>query len=250
MACSSVSAELGQRAGDPAGADLVELVDRAEHLARVVDAEPAVEPLGQPAVVGVHPDRRHRQRRQGFGDDDRELGLVVRRQRPVGDDVDVGLGELPVAALLRPLTPPGLLDLVAPQREGQLAGVLEHVPRERHGEVEVQPEPGVGGVVVIGLQPAEDVDLLGRVALAQQLVQRLDRAGLDRHEPVQLEGPPHRVEQLLLDQPLVRQPFGKTADRRGPRHGLPLVRAVVGLCVGPDQVTDPQVSPRPRCRAG
>ncbi len=38
--------------------------------------------------------------------------------------------------------------------------MLRDVPGERHGEVEVQAEPGVAVVTVIGLQPAQGVDLL------------------------------------------------------------------------------------------
>ena len=60
----------------------------------------------------------------------------ARVSRPI--DVDVGLGELAEAALLRPLAAPDLLDLVAPERELEVPGVLQHVARERHGEVEVQ----------------------------------------------------------------------------------------------------------------
>ena len=71
------------------------------------------------------------------------LDVVVERQLVAAHDVDVGLGELPVAALLRPLAAPGGLDLVAPERELQLAGVLEDVAREGHGEVEVQAELGL-----------------------------------------------------------------------------------------------------------
>ena len=67
------------------------------------------------------------------------------------DDVDVGLREPRVAALLRPLAPPHLLDLVATERELQLAGVLEDVARERHRQVEVQADPGVrAGLVRVG----------------------------------------------------------------------------------------------------
>ncbi len=62
------------------------------------------------------------------------------------DDVDVGLGELAVATFLRALATPYLLDLVATEREGEVPGVLQHVAGERHGEVEVQAELGVGVV--------------------------------------------------------------------------------------------------------
>ncbi len=77
---------------------------------------------------------------------------MVERELADPDDVDIGLGELAVAPLLGPLTAPGLLDLVAPERELQLAGVLQDVAREWHGQVEVQPDSRVG-LVGIGVQP-------------------------------------------------------------------------------------------------
>ena len=61
----------------------------------------------------------------------RHLGLEVRRQLTDVDDIDVGLGELAEPPLLRPLPAPDLLDLVAAEREGELARVLEHVTGER-----------------------------------------------------------------------------------------------------------------------
>ena len=150
---------------------------------------------------------------EDLGDDERHLGLEVRRQLADVDDVDVGLGELAVAALLRPLAAPHLLDLVAAEREGEVAGVLEHVAGERHGEVEVQAQLGVACRVVAG-QPADAVDLLvGVAALAEQPLDRLDGAGLDRGEPVQLEGLADDVEEVLLDDPLGGQVLGETADR-------------------------------------
>jgi hypothetical protein len=81
-----------------------------------------------------------------------------------------------------------LLDLVAPEREGELAGVLQHVARERDGEVEVQSERGIR-VGATGGQARDPVDLLvGVAALAEEPLDRLDGPGLDRGEAVQLEG--------------------------------------------------------------
>ena len=104
----------------------------------------AEEPLDQLAVVDLdRPPAGIGSARSASADDQRHLDVVVERQRVAADDVDVGLGELAVAALLRPLAAPGLLDLVAPERELEVAGVLQHVARERHRQVEVQPEAGV-----------------------------------------------------------------------------------------------------------
>ena len=104
---------------------------------------------------------------------------MMKGQLIASDDVDIGLGELPIAPFLGPLTPPRLLYLESPEREVELAGVLEHVAGQGHGEVVVQAEAGVAGIVA-GLQAAQDVDLLVDLALAQQLVERLGGSGLDR----------------------------------------------------------------------
>ena len=53
-------------------------------------------------------------------------------------DVDIHLVELAEAALLRALTTPDLLDLVALEGEVQDSGVVDDVAGEGHGEVEVQ----------------------------------------------------------------------------------------------------------------
>jgi hypothetical protein len=177
-----------------------------------------VEALAQLAVVDAHAHRRQREAAQGVRDDERDLDFVVRGQRVAVDDVDVGLPELAVATLLRALAAPALLDLVAPEREVELPGVLEDVPRERHGQVEVQTEAGVAAVL-IGLQAAQDIDLFGRLALAQQLVEGLDGPRLDVGEPVQLESPAEMVDDLLLDDALPGQQFGEARERLGSWHG-------------------------------
>ena len=88
------------------------------HRGEVVDAEAAVEALDQLAVVDLDAQRRQRQRaRSASAITSGDLDVVVERQLVAADDVDVGLGELAVAALLRPLAAPHLLDLVAAERE-------------------------------------------------------------------------------------------------------------------------------------
>ena len=104
---------------------------------------PAVEALGDLAVVDLDDHAADGEPGEDLGHDQRHLGLEVRRQLADVDDVDVGLGELAVAPLLGTLAAPHLLDLVAAEREGQVPGVLQHVAREGHGEVEVQAELGV-----------------------------------------------------------------------------------------------------------
>jgi len=94
----------------------------------------------QPTIVDPdaaprHPEsveRRGRRRDElGFGDDAR-----------LADDIDVALHELPVAALLRALGTPDGRDLNGAEDGRQLAAVARVVARERHREVEPQPEVG------------------------------------------------------------------------------------------------------------
>ena len=120
--------------------------------------------------------------------------------------------ELAVPALLRPLAPPDLLDLVAPERELQVAGVLEDVARKRDRQVKVQAEPRVS-VAVGGLHPPQDVDLLVDLAFASQLIERLNRARLDGCEPMQLERPAKDVQHVLFDEPLRGQILRKPGER-------------------------------------
>ena len=135
--------------------------------------------------------------------DSGDLDVVVKGQVVASDDVDVGLGELAVAPFLGTLATPCLLYLVAPEREVELAGVLEHVASQGHGEVVVQAEAAVAGIVA-GLQPAQDVDLLVDLALAQQLVERFYGSGLDGGEAVQLERRPQLVDDGKLDELVAR----------------------------------------------
>ena len=93
----------------------------------------------------------------------------------------------------------------------------------------MQPDTRVGARLDL-LEPAQDVDLLGGVALAQQLVHRLDGASLDAGEAVQLEGPAQGVEHLLLDDALLGQQLGEPAQRGGlPGHHSPREGGVVGV---------------------
>ncbi len=134
-------------------------------------------------------------------------------QRVAADDVDVRLRELAEPPLLRALAAPHLLDLVAPERELQVARVLQHVAREGHRQVEVQAEARVG-LTLAGMQPPQDVDLLVDLALAQHLLERLHRSRLERGEAVQLEHPACGVEDELLDDLPARQPLREAGELR------------------------------------
>ena len=232
---------VAQGLGDPLGADLLEIVDVAQHPGGVLQPDALVEPLGELAVVDAQHERRDGQPGQGVDHHERELHVVAERQRAVAHHVDVRLGELAGPALLGALAAPHLLDLVAAEREGEVPAVLHHVPGEGHGEVEVQRQLVVtalgGGGVLVLLQPGDDVDLLVDLALAQQLADRLDGAGLDRGEAVQLEALPQDVEDVQLDQTLLRKPFGETGQGGLAGHGdvlLGWIRRRDGWTAGPD----------------
>ncbi len=201
--------------------ELVELVDDPHHPLHVGGAEAGVEALDQLAVVDLEPEPGQAEHlRVGQGDEGGQhhpghLDVVVEGEGVAPDHVDVGLGELAEAPLLGTLAAPDLLHLVAAEGEVELAGVLQHVAGERHGQVEVQADPCVALGVV---QALEDVDLLRGLPLAQQLVQRLDRPRLDAGEAVQLEGLDQAGDDTLLDHPLGRQQLGEPAERGGLGH--------------------------------
>ena len=194
------------------GPDLGELVDDAQRGRDVVEPDAEVEALGDLAVVDLDAELPHRQPAERLGDDERHLGLEVRGELADVDDVDVGLGELAEPPLLRPLAAPDLLDLVAAEREGELAGVLEHVAGEGHGEVEVQAQRGIPAAVV-AREPADAVDLLvGVAALAEQPLDGLDGPGLERREAVQLEDLTDDVEEVQLEEAFGGQELGEPGD--------------------------------------
>ncbi len=208
---------LDELSGDLVGGQLVELVDDPDRLGDVGDAQAAVEALDQLPVVELEGDRRDRQRRERLDHDPHDLHVVVEGELALSHDVDVGLGELPVAALLRSFAAPGRLDLEPAERELEVAGVLQHVAGERDREVEVHAETGVVRGV-LGLEPAQHVDLLVDLTALGQPVERLDDPGLDVGEAVQLEGAGQRVDDGALHRALGRQQLGEPADRGGLGH--------------------------------
>ena len=60
------------------------------------------------------------------------------------------------------------------------------------------------------LEAIEEVDLLGGLALAQQLIQRLGSTRLNPRESVHLERMAQRVKDALFNNSAVRQPLGKS----------------------------------------
>ena len=108
----------------------------------------------------------------------------------VTNNVDIGLGELAVATLLRTLATPHFLNLVPAEREIQMSSILQYVTCKRDGQVEVQAKAILPGtrVVRVGVQPVDDVDFFIDFSLASELFHRLDGASTNRCEAMKLEG--------------------------------------------------------------
>ena len=226
-------AGLDEQAGDGLRPDLVELVDEAQRAGDVGQADGLVEPLGNLAVVDLDDIGADRQLGEGVRDDEREFRFEVRREGADVDDVDIALRELAVTTLLGTLSAPDLLDLVALERERELAGVLNDIPRQRHSEIEVQAERGLA---VVGATPeaGHAVDLLVDIAaLAGKAFDRLHRARLDRREAVHLEGAADDVKEVQLDESLCGQELEEPTDRgdlAGAHRGsVPDVATALGI---------------------
>ena len=141
-----------------------------------------------------------------------DLSVVVICQPVLADDIDVGLGELAVAALLRAFTSPDLLHLVAAERKVEVSGVLQHVTGERHRQIEVKAK--LVGLPGLSMQAPDDVYLLVDLSFAGQLPERLNCPGLDGGEAMKLEGGSDGTEYLVLDQ----APAGRNSGK--PEIGL------------------------------
>jgi hypothetical protein len=131
----------GQRIAHVIGAALVQLVHLAQHqhLLLAVDYPQAFEIAAhQLAVVELDGERADVQFAKHAVDHRRNFSVVAHRQRVLADHVDVALVELAEAAALRALAPINSLHLVTAKRKAQLALVLGHVARQRHGEIETQ----------------------------------------------------------------------------------------------------------------
>ena len=140
----------------------------------------------------------------------------MERELAVTHNVDVRLREFTEATVLRTLTAPHLLDLVALEREIQLVRILHHVAGEGNGQVEVQTHTLVLGSACArrrglqGLQAVEHVDLLRGLALCFELLEGLDRTGFDARKAVQFKHAPQLIEDVHLNDAALGEPFGET----------------------------------------
>ena len=212
----SGTAGLDEQLGHFVGADLVELVDLTQHAFDIVESKATVEAFGKLAVVRMHGRLGQAELAQALqcGDhDQRQLHLVVVRQVAVADHVDIGLDELAEATLLRALAAPDLLDLPTLEREREIAGMLDHIPAQRHGEIEMQAEPFLNrcvGFVADILQTAQQVDLFAGLALFQQRSPSFHGSCLDAEEAVELEYFTERVDNTLLHNTFRGEPLWKS----------------------------------------
>ena len=197
------TAGFGKQSGHLVGADLVELVDLAQHTFDVRQTESTVEAFGQLAVVGMHGGLGQAvcaQLFQGGNHDQRQLHLIVVRQVARTNHVDVGLHELAEAALLRTLTAPDLLNLPTLEREGQRTRVLDHIPAQRNGQIEMQTQTVLNrsvGFVTDLLQTGKQVDLLAGLAFFQQRSAGFHRSRLNADEAVELKNLTKRIDAPL-----------------------------------------------------
>src|SRR5262249_17235469 len=188
---------------------LAGLVERAQYRVRrfFADIEVAQNAFQHLPVVNADAELADRHFLERRVDDARDLRLEEVRERLAADDVDVALIELAEAAALhlRVLAAPHALDLVAPEREGELALAHRDVARERHGQVEAQRAPGRGLVVLLRGEARERVDLLLGAALRGQHLDALGRGRLDRQEAVALEIAAHEADERVELQLVLRQ---------------------------------------------
>ena len=199
-------------------ANLLQLIDGTQHGRGVGQAQAQVEALGQLAVIHAQLEIGNRQLRQRIDNDQREGHVVTERQLTVTNHVNVCLGELACAALLRALATPDLLNLVTREREVQVAGVLDHVAGERHGQVKVQSQLFLSLSSLVLLQARNCVNFLVNLTLAQQLLNSLYRTSLNRGETMQLKSLTQSVQNIILNQPLSRKILGKTRQRSLASH--------------------------------
>ena len=145
--------------------------------------------------------------------DQRQFDLVMVGQIAIADHVDVGLHELAEAAFLRTLATPHLLNLPALERERQRTRVLDHIPAQRHGQIEMQAQTlfnrSVGFMTDL-LQTAQQVNLLAGLAFFQQRSAGFHRSRLNADEAVELKNLTKRIDNTLLHNTFRGEPLWKS----------------------------------------
>ena len=91
--------------------------------------------------------------------------------------------------------------------------MLDHIPAQRHGQIEVQTQPVIDrrvGFVPDLLQTGQQVNLLAGLAFLEQTGALFHRACLDADETVELENPTERVDDTLLHNTFRGEPLWKS----------------------------------------
>ena len=203
----------GEQLADLFGTDLVVFVEAAQHGLDVRQSDSSGEAFEQSAVVDDDLDSGHAERgepgeRIGHGQGD--LDLEVSGQLTIGDDVDIGLDELTVAAGLWAFAAPDGLDAGCLEREAQVVRVVGDITGQRHREVEVEAERIAFGA--FGVESGDREDLLVDLSVLGQLADRFDGAVVEGGEPVQGEGVFERVDDGLLDHAFGRESFRESGQ--------------------------------------
>ena len=145
--------------------------------------------------------------------DQRQLDLVMLRQIAIADHVDISLDEFTEAALLRTLATPDLLNLPTLERERQRAGMLDHIPAQRHRQIEVQTKTLLNrrvGFMADFLKTRQQVDFLAGFTFLQQTCASFNGACLNADEAIELENPTERVDDTLLHNTFRGEPLWKS----------------------------------------
>src|SRR3989442_10443683 len=95
------------------------------------------------------------------------------------DDVNVALIELAIASLLRSLTTPGPLHLVAFEREYEVMEMVCDIARQGNRQVVMQTQTRFASLA-IHVQPCDGVDFLVRLPFGEQDLNCFDRRGFKR----------------------------------------------------------------------
>ena len=209
----------GQRCTHRIRAAFVELVHLAQHgslTLSVGESQPFEPAAHQFAIVDLDRERAKVEVAEHVVDDRRQFGVVAYRQTVLADHVDVALVELAKPSTLRAFAPIHTLDLVTAEWKREIAFVLSHVARERHGQVEAQREFGLLALLH-RTGRLHEIDLAFRFAafLGQQHAREFHHRCFDRQETETLEIAPDRVEHRLKRNLVERQQFEHAGHRAG-----------------------------------
>ena len=91
--------------------------------------------------------------------------------------------------------------------------MLDHIPAQRHGQIEVQTQPVIDrrvGFVSDLLKTAQQVNLLAGLAFLEQAGTLLNSTGFNAYEAIELEYITERVDDTLLHNTFRGEPLWKS----------------------------------------